>query len=302
MSIQRGHGKCVSCPRRCGADRSVRVGACGAGSLPYIARAALHMWEEPCISGKNGSGAIFFCGCNLRCVFCQNHDISRAEKGVRVDAQGLCDMMLNLRDIGAHNINLVTPTPHADVIICALEKAKARGLDIPIVYNTNGYECTDTLKRLEGLIDIYLPDMKYVSPSAAKLYSGAEDYFEYASKAIIEMQRQVGALVTDENGMAKKGLIVRHLVLPCCVDETRRVLDFIARALPISTHISLMSQYVPDGDAEKYPLINRRITRGEYERAVDYCISLGFENVLIQERCAADKAFTPEFDGYIQTE
>ncbi len=289
---------CMQCPRRCGADRSRENGLCGAPATPHVARAALHLWEEPCLSGTRGAGTIFFCGCNLDCLFCQNYEISHGTIGSRLDAAELAALMLRLQGIGAHNIDLVTPTPHLHVLLCALEKAKAAGLTIPVVYNTNGYELVESLRRLEGLVDIYLPDLKYVSAVAAQKYSGAAGYFQYAAPAILEMQRQCGVLQVDEEGIARRGLIVRHLVLPGSVDEARGALDFIAANLPKDTRISLMSQYVPCHRAVTPPL-NRRLTRREYQRAVDYCLSLGLTQVFVQEMEAADAAYTPLFDGKI---
>ena len=289
---------CMQCPRRCGADRSRENGLCGAPATPHVARAALHMWEEPCLSGTRGAGTIFFCGCNLDCLFCQNYEISHGAIGSRLDAGELADLMLCLQGMGAHNIDLVTPTPHLHVLLPALEKAKAAGLTIPVVYNTNGYELVESLRSLEGLVDIYLPDLKYISAVAAQKYSGAADYFQYAAPAILEMQRQCGVLQLDEEGIARRGLIVRHLVLPGSVDEARGALDFIAANLPKDTRISLMSQYVPCHRAVTPPL-NRRLTRREYQRAVDYCLSLGLTQVFVQEMEAADAAYTPLFDGKI---
>lgn len=289
---------CMQCPRRCGADRSRENGLCGAPATPHVARAALHMWEEPCLSGTRGAGTIFFCGCNLDCLFCQNYEISHGTIGSRLDAGELADLMLCLQGMGAHNIDLVTPTPHLHVLLPALEKAKASGLTIPVVYNTNGYELVESLRSLEGLVDIYLPDLKYISAVAAQKYSGAVDYFQYAAPAILEMQRQCGVLQLDEEGIARRGLIVRHLVLPGSVDEARGALDFIAANLPKDTRISLMSQYVPCHRAVTPPL-NRRLTKREYQRAVDYCLSLGLTQVFVQEMEAADAAYTPLFDGKI---
>ena len=292
---------CYDCPIMCGADRTAgETGACGVGERAYIARAARHYYEEPPISGVRGSGAVFFMGCNMRCVFCQNIDISTAGSdpyrgALPADASALADIMLRLQELGSHNINLVTPTPHIRLICEAIPLARERGLYIPIVYNTNGYERAESLKLLEGLIDIYLPDLKYVSPRLAERFSGRADYFEYASAALEEMQRQAGVLRTDEEGIAVKGLIVRHLVLPCAVDETRRVLDHIASALPKETYISLMSQYTPI-PGMKRPL-DRRITHAEYRRAVDHATALGFENIFIQSMSSADPSFTPEFNG-----
>ena len=295
---------CFDCPISCGADREEgSIGACGVGRLSYIARAARHYYEEPPISGTRGSGAIFFTGCNMRCVFCQNIDISTQGGAsglgaIPADAETLASMMLRMQELGAHNVNLVTPTPHLKLVLGAIPLAKERGLSIPVVYNTNGYERVESLERLEGLVDIYLPDLKYVSPKLSKKYSGRADYFEFAAPALLEMQRQVGVLECDEEGIAKKGLIVRHLVLPCAVDETRRVLDHVAETMPKETFVSLMSQYTPI-PGMKRPL-DRRLTRGEYSRAVDYAIGLGLSNVFIQKLSSADSAFTPDFDGFFE--
>ena len=289
--------KCMLCPRACGVERETHVGFCGAPAQPVIARAALHFWEEPPISGTHGSGAIFFCGCNLDCLFCQNHEINHALIGREWSADELAALMLHLQAEGAHNINLVTPTPHIETIIPAVRQARKQGLQIPIVYNTNGYETIETLHRLEGVVDIYLPDLKYASALPARKYSGAEDYFRYAGPAVVEMHRQCGDLVCDENGIARRGLIVRHLVLPGSVDETRRILDFIAENLPLTTHISLMGQYMPCHRASEIPPLNRKLLRREYDRAIAYCIQLGFEHVSIQSLDASDAAFVPEFNG-----
>ena len=289
---------CNICPIECGADRRNSVGFCGVGKDTYVARAALHMYEEPCISGTKGSGTIFFCGCNLSCVFCQNYDISSEcnNKGKIVDANSLAEIMIYLQEKGANNINLVTPTPHILLIMEAIAIAKNKGLNIPIVYNTNGYEKVETLKMLEGLVDIYLPDFKYATDKLAVKFSSAPDYFNIASNAIKEMYRQVGLLVVDDNGIAKKGLIIRHLVLPCCVDETRKILDYLSDNFPSDICISLMSQYVPDYKAVNMPPLNRKLLKREYERAVDYCISKGFTNVFIQKMSSAERIYTPDFN------
>ena len=289
--------KCMLCPRACGVERETHVGFCGAPAQPVIARAALHFWEEPPISGTCGSGAIFFCGCNLDCLFCQNHEINHASVGREWSTDELAALMLHLQAEGAHNINLVTPTPHIETIIPAVRRAREQGLQIPIVYNTNGYETIETLHRLEGIVDIYLPDLKYTSALPARKYSGAEDYFRYAGPAVVEMHRQCGELVCDENGIARRGLIVRHLVLPGSVDETRRILDFLAENLPLTTHISLMGQYMPCHRATAIPPLDRKLLRREYDRAIAYCIQLGFEHVSIQSLDASDAAFVPEFNG-----
>lgn len=302
--------RCFLCPLECGADRAVVRGACGVGCFgaeqtpdPYtaalVARAARHYYEEPPISGTRGSGAIFFSGCNMACIFCQNYDISRASKGRLVGPAELSDIMLRLEELGSHNINLVTPSPHTELLLKAIPMARSRGLTVPIVYNTNSYEKVETLKRLEGLIDIYLPDLKYFSPIPARKYSGRSDYFEVASKAVLEMQRQCGVLGTDEDGIAKRGVIVRHLVLPGSVDEARSVLDFIHDNMPLETHISLMSQYTPMGENLPKPL-DRKLLKREYRRALDHCISLGFTNVFAQEMSSAESVYTPEFNGYFE--
>lgn len=312
QNIKQNGQSCMACPLECGCDRALRRGACGAGGLdaevlngrdPYltalVARAARHYYEEPPISGTKGSGAIFFSGCNMRCIFCQNIGISSRPKGRPVDPDELADVMLRLEALGSHNINFVTPTPHTELIVKAILIARDRGLRIPTVYNTNGYDKVDTLRSLEGLIDIYLPDLKYVSEAAAKKYSGRADYFRFAADALIEMQRQCGVLKTDENGVALRGLIVRHLVLPGSVDETRGALDFIRKELPIETHISLMSQYTPMIEGLPKPL-DRRLLKREYGRAVDYALSLGFENLFIQELDSASAVYTPEFDDFFE--
>ena len=286
--------QCGICPRNCGIDRSLHAGACGAELLPRVARVGLHHWEEPCISGTQGSGAVFFSGCNLRCVFCQNHVIRDGTLGLPCYAETLCRYFFSLKSQGAHNINLVTPTPHADTLIDALRLARSRGLDLPVVYNTNAYERVETLRRLEGLVDIYLPDFKYVSPLLSERFSGCADYYPVAAEAIAEMHRQVGILRLDAAGIARRGLLIRHLVLPGCIDDSRRVLDAIAGMLPRESFLSLMRQYAPTPNIEAPPL-NRRLTDREYERICLYCGDLGFQNVYIQGRESADLSYTPDF-------
>lgn len=296
---------CTICPIACGVDRAECAGVCGVGGTmgigernPYetafVARAARHYFEEPSISGTQGSGAIFFSGCNMSCIFCQNIEISSSVTGKPVDAEELSDIMVHLQQLGSHNINLVTPSPHILLLLRAIPMARQKGLCIPIVYNTNAYERIETLRQLEGLIDIYLPDLKYSSGYTAKKYSGREDYFDFASKAVLEMQRQCGSLVTDSQGIASRGIIVRHLVLPGSLDETRAVLDFLAENLPLDTHISLMSQYTPISNLK--PPLNRRLLRREYARALDYAVDLGFTNLLVQELASANSSFTPDFN------
>lgn len=286
------------CPRACGADRERERGFCGAGKNPNIARAALHFWEEPALSGTRGSGAIFFCGCNMDCLFCQNNAVNHAIIGREADAFGLAQIMLALESRGAHNVNLVSPAPFAKVLLEAIPRAREEGLNIPIVYNTNAYEKVETLRALSGLIDVYLPDLKYVSPRVAGRYGAAADYFRFAAPAVAEMFAQRGLLETDAAGLAVRGVIIRHLVLPGCVDETRRVIDHIAANYPKEIAFSLMGQYVPNGTALPPPL-DRRLMRREYERAIDYALQRGLVNALIQEPGAATLAYTPEFDGSI---
>lgn len=287
---------CVLCPRACGADRTREKGVCGAYETPRVARAMLHQWEEPCISGTRGSGAIFLSGCNLNCVFCQNYDISQTLFGEEAGVERFAQIMLELKNAGAHNINLVTPAPHVPAIIKAVRLSRKQGLNIPIVYNTNAYEKVETLRSLEGIVDIYLPDLKYVSPLVSQKYSGAADYFAFASQALKEMWRQCGPLVLNNEGLAERGMIVRHLVLPGSVDETRRVLDFLSETFPKELNLSLMCQYVPMYKADFAPL-NRRLLKREYDRAVEYCVEKGFSNVFVQHFSSADRAFTPVFGG-----
>ena len=283
---------CTLCPRRCGVDRSAKKGFCGMGEQPRVARAALHFWEEPCISGARGSGAVFFSGCTLRCAYCQNYSISHGGEGKDISVQRLADIFKELEDQGAHNISLVTGTPFAPAILEALE---IRRLAIPVVWNTSGYETLETLKLLNGAVDIYLPDLKHVSPRLSKLCAGAPDYFDAASTAIREMCRQTGEPVYDTDGMMRKGVIVRHLILPGCTGDSIRALDFIAENLPEGTPVSLMRQYTPEPWCQIHGL-DRRVTDAEYERVLEHFNLLGL-NGFTQEKEAADGAFTPEFDG-----
>ena len=286
--------RCHLCPRNCGADRIDSFGFCGAGLYPHVAKTMLHFWEEPFISGNRGSGAVFFSGCNLGCTFCQNYTIHDATQGFTADERTLSDLFLELAQKGAHNINLVTPTPHLPTIIKALIKAKAAGLTIPIVYNCGGYERAESIKALDGLIDVYLPDIKYVSSDLSRRFSGAADYFQYAAPAVEEMHRQVGGLKLNQDGIAVSGMVIRHLVLPCCIDDTRRVLKFIADRLPLDTQISLMRQYAPT-PAVAGTVLDRKITDREYERSISYALSLGLTHMLIQEKTSASLEFTPTF-------
>lgn len=290
---------CSICPRKCCVDREKSKGFCGVGDKPVVARASLHMWEEPCISGTGGSGTVFFSGCNLKCIFCQNHEISHGGIGKEISAAELAGIFLSLRDKGAHNINLVTPTHFAPAIREALDLAKSgeggRALDIPVVYNTNGYDSLDMLHLLEGSIDIYLPDLKYISPEMSMEYSGAKDYFDRASKAIFEMHRQVGISKFDESGIMMRGIIIRHLVLPGHAAETLRVLEWISDNFPSDVNVSLMSQYVPCYKACGHPVLDRRLTRHEYEKVINKFVKLGL-NGFVQDRASASEQYIPDFN------
>ncbi|MEE1064499.1 MAG: radical SAM protein [Acutalibacteraceae bacterium] len=284
---------CNSCPRKCNIDRDSVTGICGAPAAYKVARAALHFWEEPCISGEKGSGTVFFSGCSLKCVFCQNFEISRNAFGKEISEEKLIEIFKDLENQGAHNINLVNPTHYSAQLSETLRKYKS---SIPVVWNTGGYDSVESLRKLDGLVDIYLADIKYVSESVSKKYSGAENYFSVASQAVLEMQSQVGENVFDENGIMKKGLIIRHLVLPGNVSQAFRVMDWVKENLPEDTILSLMSQYTPCGKACEYPTINRRLSEREYDLVLDYAEKLDFENVFIQEIESSSKDFIPDFD------
>lgn len=285
---------CMLCPRACGADRSVTTGLCGAGRMPRVAKVMLHFWEEPFLSGTRGSGAVFFSGCNLGCVYCQNHEIRDGGIGKGYDADALKDAYLSLQAQGAHNINLVTAAPYVPDVAESLRRARVSGLKIPVVYNSSGYELADAVRQLDGLVDVYLPDWKYDSPLLSAKFSNAPDYAEVAVAAIAEMYRQVGDLKLDGDGIAVSGLAIRHLVLPGCVDDTRRILDGIVTRFGISANVSLMSQYTPQPHVTTAPL-NRRLTKREYERAISYALSIGLYNILIQDMDSAKAVFTPDF-------
>lgn len=287
--------RCELCERRCLADReSGEQGLCRMGSEAVIARAALHMWEEPVISGECGSGTIFFSGCSLGCVFCQNREISRGGRGVSVSEERLAEIMLELRDKGAHNINLVTPTHFAPTVRGAIIKAKTAGLDIPIVYNTSSYDTVETLRSLEGLVDIYLPDFKYYLPRTAEALSGAHDYPEVAKSAIAEMVRQKGKIILN-GGMMVEGVIVRILLLPSHVAEAKLTLKYLHEAYGDKIYISLMNQYTPMADMK--PPLDRKVTRTEYYELTDYAERIGVRLGFIQDFGTADESFIPSFDN-----
>ena len=282
---------CRLCPRGCGVDRSQATGFCGMGESPRVARAALHFWEEPCISGVRGSGTVFFSGCTLGCVYCQNYEISHEGRGKDISVRRLADIFKALEDQGAHNVNLVTGTPFVPAILDALSLYRP---GVPVVWNSGGYETVETLRLLEGAVDIYLPDLKHFSPRLSKLCAGATDYFEIASAALREMCRQTGPAQYDEDGMMRRGVIVRHLILPGCTGDSLRVLDFIAESLPAGTPVSLMRQYTPIPQCA-VPGLDRRVTDGEYRRVLEHFEMLGLCG-FTQEKEAADGAYTPPFD------
>lgn len=290
--------QCRLCPRRCGVNRNRgETGFCGAGSAVRVGRASLHYWEEPCLSGERGSGTVFFSYCTLQCVYCQNSQISREHAGREITVTRLSEIFLELQQQGAHNINLVTPTHYVPQIIAALELAKGHGLTLPVVYNTGGYECEETLRLLAPYVDIYLPDFKYASSASAKRYSAAADYPEVVKAALDIMAEQAGEPLFDEVGMMKKGMIVRHLILPGHYDETREILRYLHRRFGNRIYLSLMNQYTPFAAAANYPEINCKIPQADYEALIDEAIELGIENGFIQEEGTAEESFIPSFDG-----
>ena len=332
---------CMLCPSECGLNRKKgEMGVCGQTAAIKAARAALHMWEEPCISGQNGSGTVFFSGCNVGCIFCQNHNIATGKAGIEISIERLAEIFLELQEKGANNINLVTAGHFVPQVVEALKLAKQQGLYLPVVYNTSSYEKVETLRLLEGYVDIYLPDLKYVDSAISNRYSHAADYFTCASAAIAEMVRQVGEpefvferaagkegssaeFLADEkkkiseqqNNMIfdaaeyqerseagepllmRKGVIVRHLVMPDCVEDSKRVISYLLKTYGGRIFISIMNQYTPLPQCREYPELSRRVTEAEYDAVVDYAIELGIENGFIQEGDVAEESFIPEFDG-----
>lgn len=291
--------RCDCCPRYCQVDRATgEKGFCQAGILPEVALWDLHFWEEPPISGDRGSGAVFFSRCNLRCVFCQNHDISQGSvTGTGMDEERLTKVFLDLQSRGAHNVNLVSPTHFSHGIAAALKMAKDQGLTIPVVYNSNGYDSPETLERMSGLVDVYMPDLKYRDDRLAIRYSSAPSYFERATRAILEMSRQVGIPQLDEAGVMKKGLMVRHLVLPGSADDSVEVLRWIRDNLPQGTYVSVMAQYYPCHRAGEHPPLNRRLSQREYDRVVDEVYRLELLDGFVQELSSAKSEYTPDFAG-----
>ena len=288
---------CLLCPRKCGINRSTgQTGVCGVSSEIKVARAALHYWEEPCISGKKGSGAVFFSGCSLHCVFCQNREISDGKAGKVISKERLSDIFIELADKGANNINLVTPGQYIPDIVWAVNDAKSRGMKLPIIYNTSGYENVTELKLLEGIVDVYLPDFKYMDSTLSAMYSRAKDYPSVAKQALSEMVRQQPDVVIDNaTGLIQKGVIVRQLLLPGHVNDAKAVLKYLYDTYHDHVYISMMSQFTPIA-LKDYPEINRTVTRREYERLVDYALEIGITNAFIQEGDVAKDSFIPAFD------
>lgn len=297
MKNMNKYKNCLLCPRKCGINRSTgQTGVCGVSSEIKVARAALHYWEEPCISGKRGSGAVFFSGCSLHCVFCQNREISDGKEGKVISKERLSDIFMELADKGANNINLVTPGQYIPDIVWAVNDAKSRGMKLPIIYNTSGYENVTELKLLEGIVDVYLPDFKYMDSTLSARYSRAKDYPSIAKQALSEMVRQQPDVVIDDaTGLIQKGVIVRQLLLPGHVNDAKAVLKYLYDTYHDHVYISMMSQFTPIA-LKDYPEINRTVTRREYERLVDYALEIGITNAFIQEGDVAKDSFIPAFD------
>ena len=287
---------CNLCPRNCNTDRDVKVGYCKMSNTVKISRAALHQWEEPCISAENGSGTVFFSGCNMGCVYCQNQDISHQGFGKEITTDRLAEIFLELQAKNAHNINLVTPTHFVPQIITAVKTARNDGLILPIVYNTSGYEKVENIKSLDGVVDVYLPDFKYISADMAQKYSFCGDYPQMAKNAIAEMVRQTGPCVFDDDGVIQKGTIVRVLVLPGYAEEAKKVIEYLYNTYGDDIFISIMSQYTPCTNLEKYPEINRPLTAKEYDDVLDFAVELGLENGFVQEGESASESFIPPFN------
>lgn len=316
ISLEKDMTDCILCPRRCHADRlHGQTGYCGQTAVITAARAALHFWEEPCISGYNGSGTVFFSGCNLQCVFCQNHTIAFSETGFSISVEQLSEIFLNLQEMAAHNINLVTPTHFIPQIAKALERAKLQGLSIPIVYNTGSYEEVDSLRLLDGLIDIYLPDLKYYSPELSLRFSHAPDYFAKATAALKEMYHQTGSpcftkasipashkqsapgVYPTSTPLMSRGMIVRHLLLPGQTKDSKKILRYLHETYKDNIYISIMNQYTPLPHVKDFPELNRKVSAQEYERVLDFANRLGIQNGFCQDGDTAMESFIPAFDG-----
>ncbi len=287
--------KCVLCPRKCGVNRYENKGVCGANNKIKLAYYSLHQWEEPVISGTNGSGTIFFSNCNMKCIYCQNKKISLDGYGKYISNKKLGEIMLELQDKGAHNINLVTPTHYVPQIASLLHKLKGNELNIPIVYNTSSYECVGTIMMMRNLVDIYLADLRYYDDSLAVNYSSSPNYFEYATMAIDEMYRQVGKYELDNNGMLKKGLVVRVLILPGHIDDSKKIIEYLYKTYGNDIFISIMNQYTPVNTCI-YSNLNRKITEDEYNEVIDYAVDLGITNAFVQDGDTASESFIPDFN------
>ncbi len=290
------YGNCTLCPRRCGADRHASRGFCGEGDKIRICRASLHMWEEPCISGSEGSGTVFFSGCQLKCIYCQNSDIALSHAGLEISEERLTEIFFELAQQGANNINLVTPSHFTPTIVSAIERAKTAGFTLPFVWNSSGYEEPDALELLRGKIDIFLPDFKYFSSELAKSFSYAPDYFEKASVAIQKMFDMVGEPKFDQRGIMRKGVIVRHLVLPSHTDDSMKVIKYLFDTFGHDIYISIMNQYTPMPSVADRKDLSRRLTTYEYEKVVNFAADLGIKNGFTQSRGTAHDSFIPAFD------
>ena len=288
---------CNICPHKCNINRNKgKIGRCKATNKIKVALYSVHNFEEPCISGEKGSGTVFFSNCNLNCIYCQNYEISQQGRGKEISIEELSDIFIEQQKRNVENINLVTPTSYAPQIIEAIKIARKKGLNIPIVYNTNGYENVETIKMLDGYVDIYLPDLKYYYNDIAKKYSKIDNYFEIATKAIKEMKKQIGKTVIDENGIMKKGIIIRHLVLPNNIENSKKILKWIRENMNNDTYISVMAQYFPTYLAKEKNILNRKITKEEYQEVENYLYSLNLENGYIQELGEHEEEYVPDFD------
>lgn len=285
---------CNLCAFNCNVDRENKLGVCRCALIPKLALATIHKWEEPCISGEKGSGTVFFSGCNFKCDFCQNYTISQQGFGKEITTERLSEIFLELQEKGVHNINLVSPTPYVQVIIEAIDIAKSNGLKLPIVYNTNSYENVDTIKLLDGYVDVYLPDLKYFENETAMQFSKAPDYFETATTAIAEMVKQVGVPMFDENGIIKKGVIIRHLVLPNHLTETKKIIEWVKNTLDNKVYLSIMAQYFPTYKAKEIPEIARKLNKREYNYILKMVEDIDFG--YIQELSNCEEEYVPKFD------
>ncbi len=288
---------CNICPFSCNVDRTINTGVCRSSETIHIVRASPHFGEEPCISGVNGSGTVFFSGCSLGCVFCQNHEISRGEKGKPFSVEKFAEFLISVSESGVHNINLVTPSHYSVPISQALSFAR-KYIRVPVVWNSSGYENSETLKMLEGLVDIFLTDSKYYSSEVSSKYSNADNYFEINIRAISEMIRQRPENIFDESGIMRKGVIIRHLVLPSHISDSRKLLSALKNKFSNDIFLSLMCQYIPEGRAAEFPEINRRLRRKEFDIVVKHSENLGFKNGYIQQFSSADKAYIPDFCSF----